>query len=166
MYYIKLTCVSVCLSHITGVLSRLGGNHGEAVAVCDAGSCHGSTCTDLPKALRVSDPFTQPGNPLCQEGSAFCAAEHWQAYSGATAGWQLRHEVTVKPALTRKLLMDYLSVNQMVGFDHFVTLATRLSLKSHREFAYAHVPAWYQQVVVLINKYKTLTSHLFVDVQM
>lgn len=90
-----ITCIWVflSLSNITGVVSRLGGNHGEAVAVCDAGSCHGGACTDLPKALRVSDPFPQPGYPLCQEGSAFCAAEHWQAYSGATAGWQLCHEV-------------------------------------------------------------------------
>lgn len=75
---IEVACISMCLSlsDITGVLSRLGGNHGEAVAVCDAGSCHGSAWTDLPKALRVSDPFTQPGNPLCQERPAFRAAQH------------------------------------------------------------------------------------------
>lgn len=75
---IEIAYISVCLSlsDVTGVLSRLGGNHGEAVAVCDAGSCHGSAWTDLPKALRVSDPFTQPGNPLCQERPAFRTAQH------------------------------------------------------------------------------------------
>lgn len=75
---IEITCISLCLSlsDITGVLSRLGGNYGEVVTVCDAGSCHGSACTDLPKALRMSDPFTQPSNPLCQERPAFRAAQH------------------------------------------------------------------------------------------
>lgn len=53
-----------------------GGNHGEAAVVRDAGRCHGSAGTDLPEALRVSDPVTQPGNPLCQERSAVCAAQH------------------------------------------------------------------------------------------
>lgn len=66
----------LCLPHFTGVVSRWGGNHGEAVAVRDAGSCHGSAGTDLPEALRMSDPVTQPGNPLCQERSAVCTAEH------------------------------------------------------------------------------------------
>lgn len=66
----------LCLSHFAGVVSRLGGNHGEAVAVCDAGGCHGSSRTDLPKALHVSDPFTQPGNSMCQERFALCTAEY------------------------------------------------------------------------------------------
>lgn len=71
--------VSVPLSlspSVSGVVSRWGGNHGEAVAVCDAGSCHGSAGTDLPEALRVSDPVTQPGDPLRQERSAVCTAQH------------------------------------------------------------------------------------------
>lgn len=45
--------------------SGAGGNHGEAVAMSDAGSCHGSEGTDLSKALRMSNPVAQPGNPLC-----------------------------------------------------------------------------------------------------
>lgn len=57
-------------------MSRWGGNHVEAVAVCDAGSCHGSAGTDMPEALRMSDPVTQPGDPLCQERSTVCTAEH------------------------------------------------------------------------------------------
>lgn len=69
-------CFSLSLRHFTGVLSRLGGNHGEAVAVHDVGSCHSSAGTDLPEALRMSDPVTQSGNPLCQERSAVCTAEH------------------------------------------------------------------------------------------
>lgn len=74
------------LSPFSGVVSRWGGYHGEAVAVCDAGSCHGSAGTDLPKALCMSDPVTQPGNPLCQEGSAVCTTQHRQAYCGVTTG--------------------------------------------------------------------------------
>ena len=75
---IEIACISVCLSlsDITGVLSRLGGNHGEVVTVCYAGSCHGSACTGLPKTLHVSDPFTQPGDPLCQERPAFRTPQH------------------------------------------------------------------------------------------
>jgi len=70
----------------SGVVSRWGGNHGEAVAVCDGGSCHGSAGADLPEALRLSDPVAQPGNPLRQERSAVRTAEHRQAHRGAAAG--------------------------------------------------------------------------------
>lgn len=70
-----LSCFCLCLS-VSGVVSRWGGNHGEAVAVCDAGSRHGSAGTDLPEALRMSDPVTQPGDPLRQERSIVCTAEH------------------------------------------------------------------------------------------
>lgn len=45
--------------------SGAGGNHGEAVAMSDAGGCHGSEGTDLSKALRMSNSVAQPGNPLC-----------------------------------------------------------------------------------------------------
>lgn len=87
------------LSRFPGVVSRWGGNHGEAVAVRDAGSRHGGAGADLPEALRLSDPVAQPGNPLCQERPTVRTAQHWQAYSGAAAGWQLCHEVTVTSAL-------------------------------------------------------------------
>lgn len=88
-------CFSLSLHHFTGVLSRLGGNHGKAFAVHDAGSCHSSAGTDLPEALCMSDPVTQSGNPLCQERSAVCTAEHWQAYCRTAAGWQFRHKVPI-----------------------------------------------------------------------
>ena len=64
--------------------------------MCDAGSCHGSAGTDLPEALRVSDPVTQPGNPLRQERSAVRTAQHRPAHGGAAAGRQLCDEVTVR----------------------------------------------------------------------
>lgn len=69
---------SLCLylPHVAGAVSRWGGNHGEAVAVHDAGGRHGSAGTNLPEALRMSDPVTQPGNPLCQERPAVCTAQH------------------------------------------------------------------------------------------
>lgn len=63
--------------------------------MCDAGSCHGSAGTDLPEALRVSDPVTQPGNPLRQERSSVRPAQHRQAHGGAPAGRQLYHNVKV-----------------------------------------------------------------------
>lgn len=86
--------LSLSLSRISGVVSGWCGDHGEAVAVCNAGGCHGSAGTDLPEALRMSDPVTQPGNPLCQERSTLCTTQHWQAHSGAAAGRQLCHKVT------------------------------------------------------------------------
>ena len=70
--------LSLCLSPspFSGVKSRWGGNHGATVAVCDAGSCHSSTGTELSEALCMSDPVTQPGNPLCQERSTVCTNKH------------------------------------------------------------------------------------------
>lgn len=106
---LSLLCLTFQVSRPGG-----GGNHGEAVAVRDAGCCHGSARTDLPEALRMSDPVSQPGDPLCEERSAVCAAEHWQAYSGATAGWQLCHEVTSMLPLPRELVLHTTNVASVV----------------------------------------------------
>lgn len=94
--------VSLLSPSVSGVASGWGGNHGEAVAVSDASGCHGGEGTNLPKALRVSDPVTQPGDPLRQERSPVCTAEHRPAHRGAATGRQLRHKVTV-PRLTGPL---------------------------------------------------------------
>lgn len=81
-----------------------GGNHGEAVAVCDGGSFHGSASSDLPQTLRVSDPVTQPGNPVCQERPPLRAPQHRQTHRGAAAGRQLRDQVRTKSNVCHLLM--------------------------------------------------------------
>lgn len=68
--------LSLCPSAFQVLCPGEYGYHGEAVAVRDAGSCHGSAGTDLPEALRLSDSVTQLGNPLCKERSIVCTSEY------------------------------------------------------------------------------------------